>query len=139
MPTFQTSRGLVEYRFDERGRRCVLLFNGGHSNPGMRDSEQYFMDRDYGVISVARPGYCKTEQRIDKALVISNTRFVNCWIISELTLPICWASLPVVGQPCALLSYTRSDVLISYCSAASVFRNGQVSQQGCSRTLHLID
>jgi pimeloyl-ACP methyl ester carboxylesterase len=67
MPTFQTSRGLVEYRFDERGHGCVLLFNGGHSNPGMRDSEQYFIDRDYGVISVARPGYCKTEQRIDKA------------------------------------------------------------------------
>ena len=67
MPTFQTSRGLVEYRFDERGHGCVLLFNGGHSNPGMRDSEQYFIDKDYGVISVARPGYCKTEQRIDKA------------------------------------------------------------------------
>ena len=67
MPTFQTSRGLVEYRFDERGHGCVLLFNGGHSNPGMRDSEQHFIDRDYGVISVARPGYCKTEQRIDKA------------------------------------------------------------------------
>jgi hypothetical protein len=67
MLTFQTCRGLVEYRFDERGHDCVLLFNGGDSNPGMRDREQYFTDKDYGVISVARPGYCTTERRIDKA------------------------------------------------------------------------
>jgi pimeloyl-ACP methyl ester carboxylesterase len=67
MPTFRTSRGLVEYRFDKRGRSCVLLFNGGHTNPGMRDSENYFIDRDYSVISVARPGYCETESRLDES------------------------------------------------------------------------
>jgi pimeloyl-ACP methyl ester carboxylesterase len=67
MPTFHTSRGLVEYRFDKRRPECVLLFNGGHTNPNMRDSEQYFIDRNYSVISVARPGYCKTESRIDKS------------------------------------------------------------------------
>src|SRR6266536_1206867 len=66
MPTFQTNRGLVEYRFDERGHGRVLLFNGGHTNPGMRDSEKYFIDRDYSVLSVARPGYRETESQIDK-------------------------------------------------------------------------
>jgi pimeloyl-ACP methyl ester carboxylesterase len=67
MSTFRTSSGLVEYRFDKRGRGCVLLFNGGHTNPSMRDSENYFIDRDYSVISVARPGYCETESRIGKS------------------------------------------------------------------------
>ena len=66
MSTFHTSKGLIEYRFDKRGHQYVLLFNGGHTNPNMRDSERYFIDRNYSIISVARPGYCKTASKMHK-------------------------------------------------------------------------
>ena len=67
MQTLETSRGRLEFRYDRRAQGCVLLLNGGHTNPDMRDSERYFIDRGHGVISVARPGYCHTSAKLDEA------------------------------------------------------------------------
>jgi len=61
-----------------------VLLNGGHSNPAWRDSERYlFIDRNYGVISVARPGM-QTEQRIDRAFGYFDIRFAELLMILAL-------------------------------------------------------
>ena len=59
--------GIIEYRYDKRGdRQHLLLFNGGHTNADMRDSEGYFVEHGYSVLSVHRPGYGKTPSFLAK-------------------------------------------------------------------------
>lgn len=61
---YAATAGTVEYRYDQRGGRTVLLLHGGHMRAEMRDGEEYFVQRGYSVVAVSRPGYGRTSQAL---------------------------------------------------------------------------
>ncbi|MGO1056245.1 alpha/beta fold hydrolase [Crossiella sp. CA198] len=58
--TAELARGLVEYRFDQRGSGTVLVLHGGHLNAGLALGEDVFADAGYSVLAPSRPGYGRT-------------------------------------------------------------------------------
>ncbi len=60
MDITQTSLGKIEYRLEGTGEKVALLLYGGHTNAGTHLGEDYFLERDYKVLVVSRPGYGQT-------------------------------------------------------------------------------
>lgn len=66
METLQASTGKVEYRHDVRSKLTALIFNGGHTTAALHDGEEYFVARNYSILSVTRPGYGETDEGLGK-------------------------------------------------------------------------
>jgi pimeloyl-ACP methyl ester carboxylesterase len=60
MDIARTSLGDVEYRRAGQGSKVALVFHGGHMHAGIHLGYDYFVDHDYTVIAVSRPGYGRT-------------------------------------------------------------------------------
>jgi len=60
MQLAQTKFGLIEYRLVGNGDETVVIFPGGHMSASVRLGEEYFVERDYRVIFLSRPGYGRT-------------------------------------------------------------------------------
>ncbi|MFI9457013.1 alpha/beta fold hydrolase [Amycolatopsis sp. NPDC052450] len=58
--TADLDRGVVEYRFDQRGGATVVIFHGGHMNAGLALGEDVFAEAGYSVLVLSRPGYGRT-------------------------------------------------------------------------------
>ena len=63
---YAAAAGTVEYRYDERGDRTVLLMHGGHMRAELPGGEEYFARRGYSVVTVSRPGYGRTSQSLHR-------------------------------------------------------------------------
>lgn len=63
---YAAAAGTVEYRYDQRGDRTVLLMHGGHMRAELSGGEEYFARRGYSVVAVSRPGYGRTSQSLHR-------------------------------------------------------------------------
>jgi len=52
--------GLVEYRLEQRGGTCVVIFHGGHVRAGLALGENVFAEAGYTMLVPSRPGYGRT-------------------------------------------------------------------------------
>jgi pimeloyl-ACP methyl ester carboxylesterase len=56
----ELARGPVEYRWEKRGPRVVLMLHGGHMRASLPLGEAVFADAGFTVLAVSRPGYGRT-------------------------------------------------------------------------------
>lgn len=57
MQIAMTKNGPIEYRYEGEGKKTVVIFPGGHMDGSVRLGEDYFLEHDYKILVLSRPGY----------------------------------------------------------------------------------